>query len=88
MWTRLTPEQVAGLFRVAPKMAADAASEFYELALQPRTLPSHDGPWSLLRVQRHADAPEVLTWQIATSSRSNSTGSSSTRSPARTVSCC
>jgi hypothetical protein len=50
---------------VAPETAAEAASEFYESALQPRTAPGHDGPWSLLRVRRHAHAPAVLTWQIA-----------------------
>jgi hypothetical protein len=65
MWTRLTPEQATGLYRVSPQTAADAAGEFYESALQPRTAPGHDGPWSLLRVRRHADAPNVLTWQVA-----------------------
>ena len=65
MWTRLTPDQAAGLYRVAPQTATEAASEYYESALQPRTAPGHDGPWSLLRVRRHADAPGVLTWQIA-----------------------
>jgi hypothetical protein len=65
MWIRLTPDQAAGLYRVASQTAADAASEFYESALQPRTAPGHDGPWSLLRVRRHADISGVLTWQFA-----------------------
>ena len=41
MWTRLTPEQATGLYRVSPQTADDAAGEFYESALQPRTAPGH-----------------------------------------------